>query len=190
MDEHGRGYIIPAPSGPSRTRWESISLSVSLLVERERERDREVGGTKGIQEKKRAEEFWPFANGTLPRFFLAYNANPSTLGPNNSVEPVRPTWKRDTYATLSLSLSLVSLFATPVRSPPAFSRLCSFVVSTPVSPLRNTKSAGAWTRSKRSIGWEWQRGPLRNSGEISWGIYRIDVIVSHSHRLPLKVGYR
>lgn len=53
--------------------------------------------------KKRAEEFWPFANGTLPRFFLAYNANPSTLGPNNSVRPVRPTWKRDTYATLSTS---------------------------------------------------------------------------------------
>lgn len=106
-----------------------LSLSLFLVVEREGERDREVGGTKGIQEKKRAEEFWPFANGILPRFFLAYNANPSTLGPNNSVEPVRPTWKRDTYATRSLSLSrfqaLVSLFATPVHSPPAFSRLCS-----------------------------------------------------------------
>ena len=95
-----------------RERDEKASLSFSLLVERERERDREVGGTKGIQEKKRAEEFWPFANGTLPRFFLAYNANPSTLGPNNSVEPVRPTWKRDTYATLSLSPS------SPFSQPP------------------------------------------------------------------------
>lgn len=40
-----------------RERDEKASLSFSLLVERERERDREVGGTKGIQEKKRAEEF-------------------------------------------------------------------------------------------------------------------------------------
>lgn len=40
-----------------RERDEKASLSLSLLVERERERDREVGGTKGIQEKKRAEEF-------------------------------------------------------------------------------------------------------------------------------------
>lgn len=32
------------------------------------------------------------------------------------------------------------------------------------------------------------KGPLRNSGEISGGIFRIDVIVSH--RLLLKVGNR
>ena len=59
MDEHGRGgeVILYLRLRGLRERDEKASLSLSLLVERERERDREVGGTKGIQEKKRAEEF-------------------------------------------------------------------------------------------------------------------------------------
>lgn len=96
--------------------------------------------------------------------------------------------------SLSLSFSrfqaLVSLFATPVRSPPLFPASARVHSSFSVTQfeicrcLDKVTDEEVYCSSNGGNG----KGPLRNSGEISGGIFRIDVIVSH--RLLLKVGNR